>query len=157
MKKIALPLLLFVATLNAQTFTGTGEAAISNITPEQAKLKAHEQAFLDILQQATGIEISSQQLVVNAQMASYHILQTHRARVVNSRCDYRIEPNPLTQIAICTGEVQAFGKQGPSVQTALLPLGNKNQCQFSASEFNAAESTEPMFKSGERFCLLIQP
>ncbi len=159
MKIILLLLLIFQTHLviAAKTYTGTGEASIANITPEQAKVKAREQAFLDILQQVTGIEISSQQLVVNAQMASYHILQTHRARVINSQCEYQItQPQgQLTQLAHCTGQVQTFGQQAPDISAALLGMGNKKHCNFSLTEFNVANNSEPLFKSKQRFCLLL--
>lgn len=160
--KIIFFLLLIIQThivIAAKNYTGTGEVSIVNISPEQAKLKAREQAFLDILQQVTGIEISSQQLVVNSQMASYHILQTQRARVVNSQCDYHIIPphqnQPLTQVARCRGEVQTFGQRAPDIQGALVAMKNKKHCDFSVAEFNAANNSEPLFNSKQRFCLLL--
>lgn len=101
----AFSLIANAATLAVNIYTGTGEATIANITPEQAKTKAREQAMLDILQQATGINISSQQLVVNENMASYHILLIKSARVINSQCkdDIQKTEQGLLHIATCTG------------------------------------------------------
>ena len=159
MKIILLLLLIFQTTfaIAAKSYIGTGEANIANTTPELARIKAREQAFLDILQQVVGIEISSQQLVVNAKMASYHILQTNRARVINSLCEYLItHPQcQLTLLANCRGEVQVFGKQGPDIRGALIPMRNKKHCDFSITEFNASNDINSLFKSKQRFCLLL--
>ena len=140
----------------AKIYKGTGEAVIAHITPEQARADAREQAMIDILQQATGIDVFSIQLLVNAKMASYHILQTHSARVINSDCHYYVEQEgQLTQVAVCNGEVQAFGKQGPDVSSVLLSLGNKEDCDFSYDDFNAIKDSKSLFKVNERFCLLL--
>ena len=159
MKIILLLLLIFQTTfaIAAKSYIGTGEANIANTTPELARIKAREQAFLDILQQVVGIDISSQQLVVNAKMASYHILQTHRARVINSHCEYQITQSQgqLTQVAHCSGGVQEFGNQGPDIRGALVPIGDKDYCDFSTSEFNAVNDIGSLFKSKQRFCLLL--
>ena len=158
MKIVFILLLLFqtVDAMAAKIYTGTGEAVIAHITPEQARADAREQAMIDILQQATGIDVFSIQLIVNAQMASYHILQTKSARVINSDCRYYVEQKgQLTQKAVCKGEVQAFGKQGPDVSSVLLSLGNKEDCDYSHDDFNAIEDSKPLFKANERFCLLI--
>jgi hypothetical protein len=157
---LLLLLLLFFQTplvFAEKTYNGYGEATIVNITPQQARVKSREQALLDILQQVTGIEIASQQLVVNATMASYHILQTRSARVVNSHCDYRVtqSQDQLTQIAQCTGSVQTFGRQSPDISGALVALGVKNTCQFTVTEMNAVSIGHSLFKSNQRFCLLL--
>lgn len=157
--KIVIILLLFCQpcyAMAAKIYTGTGEAVIAHITPEQARADAREQAMIDILQQATGIDIFSIQLLVNAQMASYHILQTHSARVINSACHYYVEhKGQLTQKAVCNGEVQAFGSEGPDISSMLLSLGNKEDCDYSFNDVNANKDSKSLFDADERFCLLI--
>ena len=84
-------------------------------------------------------------------------MQTPRARIINSSCDYQTEQkhDQLTQLAYCRGEVQKFGEQGPSISSALLPLGDRKKCIFSPADFNAVNNSAPLFKSNQRFCLLI--
>jgi len=160
-KMIKIIVLSLLVTLHlsakAQVYSGKGESFIVNITPEQAKQDARDLAHLDIIQQVTGIEISSRQLLVNSTMASYHILQSRRARVVNSDCDYQItqDDGALKQTAQCQGEVQVFGREAPEISASLIAMDNRKVCDYSISEFNSAETDALLFKSGQRFCLLL--
>jgi len=151
-------LLLFVAAGNAASvYQGRGEWVIANISPEVARVRARDQAYLDIVQQATGIDISSSELLVNETMASCHVLHTPRARVINPECRYRTEQRSewLVQYAECRGEVQEFGEHGPRIRAALARASEARGCAFDTlPDFENEEW--PLFRAGERFCLLLR-
>ena len=115
-------------------------------------------ALLDLLQQAAGVEISSHEMIINSSMASYHILQTKQARVVNSKCEFEIvkKYNVLFQHAKCSGEIQKFGDKAPNLNGNLLSLSSNNSCEFSSDEQNVVDIDLPFFKAHQKFCLLLK-
>ena len=153
-------LLLFQVTssLAENIQFGLGEVIISNISPEDAKSKAKQLALIDLLQQVAGIEISSHELIINSSMGAYHLLQTRRARVIDSKCKYELElkNNVFYQRAICTGEVQRFGELSPKMNGQLAALDSNLKCDFPLDFSNNANIDPPFFKANQKFCMFLK-
>ncbi len=165
---IRLFLLLIVATVGAtdsrpRLYRAMGEVELAHITPEQARAKARQQAFAEMISEASGVRISSKVMLINSRLASYDLVQTQDARVVNAHCNYPLKELKLSsgtryiQQADCRGEVQRFGTPAPTISAALLPLPeNAQRCRFDPQTLADHSPDIPTWQAGERFCLVLR-
>jgi len=148
----------------AATFEAEGEQVMTNMSREQAIKRARDQAMGEILAQS-GINVSTQTILVNRRMASYQLLATRNARVVNFKCqDAELESSGRTatgqviyvQRTRCSGEVQRFGDHAPTVD-AQLALASRGRCADVAAR-GVRDADEPLFtvRAHEHFCLTLR-
>lgn len=156
-------LLLLVAAdgVAGPRYEAVGEVPIANITPEEARRNARNQAFAEIISQAAGTRVSAQTLIVNEQIASYNLLQTNNARVVNSQCSYETanmeygSSTVLVQRARCSGEVQEFGAKSPALDAQIVRAPDK-RCGLKEGELFGGSADTLALHDGEVFCLYLR-
>jgi len=164
MKNFFFPLfivLLFCsAIVTAQPrYHAQAEVILANITPEQARTQARQQALSEIIAIGTGVKIQHHLVLINSSVWSSALIQTSNARVIDVRCTYWVRKNSsrtLIQIADCSGAVQKFGQHAPQISTVLIPA-KKGTCHIKRTDFQS-QKTEivPTFRAYEPFCLGIR-
>lgn len=155
---------LAASLATAATFEAEGEQVMTNMSREQAIKRARDQAMGEILAQS-GLNVTTQTILVNRRMASYQLLATRNARVVNFKCqDAELENSGRTatgqviyvQRTRCSGEVQHFGDHAPAVD-AQLTLASRGGCADVEGR-GVRDADEPLFtvRAHEHFCLKMR-
>ncbi|MBF0471436.1 MAG: hypothetical protein HQL48_08680 [Gammaproteobacteria bacterium] len=150
---------VFTPLIAAARYQAAVTIPLAHLTPEEARNEARRLAYAEMIAEGAGIAVNSQMLVVNNSAASYSLVQSRNARVLNGKCDFEVtdeEGAPFLK-ASCSGEVQPFGQDGPKIAAALTPFtASREHCTPTLEQLRSAERDASLFRSGERFCLALR-
>lgn len=141
-------LLMLTATLvSAQTSIYRGESPISNISPEEARSKAMQQARLNAIEQNCGVHLQSESMIKDFMLSGDFIRSLSYGQVIEEKIvkeSVKIEQAAIDQPPHLTYQVE--------MQLAVLCEQGQPDPAFRLS----LESAKKTFVSGEEMVLSVQ-